>query len=97
MDTKSRSAWKQMDPTIRSKIVKMMSVSKPTPTSQLTRPSYSPRKRVNLHEISLHDVMMSLQETETATETTDLEIDTQELPSSEPPDDQVLINTAKSS
>ena len=72
MDSKSRSVWKQMNPDIRSKIVKLMSSSKPSPVPQLARPSYTPKKRVNLHEISLHDVMMSLQETEDVVEKADL-------------------------
>ena len=97
MDSKSRSAWKQMNPEIRSKIVKMMSSPQPSPAPQFPRPSYSPTNRVNLHEISLHDVMMSLRDTENTFEKVDIEIDTQELPSSESPNNQLLIQAAKGS
>ena len=41
--------------------------------------------------------MMSLQDTENTVEKVDIEIDTQELPSSEPPNDQILIQAAKAS
>ena len=54
-----------------------MSASKPSPPPSFTRPSYSPNKRINLHEISLHDVMMSLQDNENVVEKEDREIDTQ--------------------
>ena len=86
-----------MNPDIRSKIVKMMSASKDLPPPSFTRPSYSPTNCVNLHEISLHDVMMSLQDTESVVEKVNIEIDTQELPSSETANDQILIQAAKAS
>ena len=96
MDSKSRSSWKQINPDIRSKIVKMMAASKPSPPPSFSRPFYSPKKLVNLHDISLHVVMMSLQDNENAVEKADIEIDTQKLPSSEPPNNQILIQSKKS-
>ena len=82
---------------IRSKIVKLMYAAKPSPAPKFSRPSYLPNNRVNLHEISLHDIMMSLQDTKNKCEKVDIEIDTQELPSSEYPNNQLLIQAAKGS
>ena len=68
-----------------------MSDSKTSPPLSFKRPSYSPTNRVNLHEISLHDVMMRLQDTESVAEKVDIEIDTQDLPYYEPANDHILI------
>ena len=80
-----------MNPEIRSKIVKMMSAFEPSLPPTFTRPSYLPNNRVNFHGISLNGVMMSLQDTENTAEKEDIEIDKQELPSSEPSNDQIQI------
>ena len=59
MDDQSKSAWSQMSPNIRSKIVKSLS---PDNQTSATRTSSFPKKgvggrSVNLHKISLYDLL----------------------------------------
>ena len=88
MNHKSHSAWKQVDPDVRTRIVKSMTKPRVPAKPSYAKPLYYEPHKVNLYEISLHDFMISLNsnfnvEDEEVVE----EIDTEDIASSEPPND----------
>ena len=109
MDDQSRSAWSQMSPNIKSKIVKSLS---PDNQTSATRTSSFPKKgvggrNVNLHEISLYDLLANFHvsndqnqvSTDDTITTTDVETatNTTNNETTSHDNDQLLIQAMKSS
>ena len=60
MDDRSRSGWRQVAPQIRKKIVQSMSTSKTPykpPSLPNNNPTFKNDRKINLHEITLHDLL----------------------------------------
>ena len=68
-----------------------------TPKPPYAKPLYSKPHKVNLHEISLHDFMISLTDNVNDSEEEVVEeIDTEDIATSEPLNEQLLIQAVKS-
>ena len=61
MDDQSRSVWTQINPKIRSKIVKSITTNNPSPSSNtnLFTKNRNGNSSINLHDISLHDLLVN--------------------------------------
>ena len=87
-----------MDPDVRTHIVKSITTPRVPAKYTYSKPLYSKPHKVNLHDISLHDFMVSLNNNVNVEDKEVVEeIDTEDVATYEPPNDQLFIQAEKSS